>query len=260
VAGRRKMMLQRVIVHAAASVLVAAGIAEAQKPPKCSDIPISVQVLEFDADGDGDNDSALFGDSKGPTYTDGVDGVTNTAIYVCSGTYDATMRLGPLTRSKRSLGFAFPEPNAGSVVYGPAPEWAGTAFLAKPFMNIRNILWGRMQAVPQLMFTTRIGFSYISGPADKATYKLQFAPTGVQSGVPGNPAANDPDETTAATVQDIPGDCRNGGTTLDTWIVTVNPPAVGALMRDLSNGAEIHSGQYSMPFKLLITAQRCLPF
>jgi len=57
------MTARRIIVHATAIVLMAAGIASAQKTPKCSDIPITVTA--FDVTGDATNDSALSGDTKG---------------------------------------------------------------------------------------------------------------------------------------------------------------------------------------------------
>jgi hypothetical protein len=50
------------------------------------------------------------------------------------------------------------------------------------------------------------------------------------------------------------------GGTLDSWIVTVNSPAVGAVMRDSGKGSPVQSGQYTMLFKLIITAKSCLPF
>jgi len=31
-------------------------------------------------------------------------------------------------------------------------------------------------------------------------------------------------------------------------------------MRDVNNGSAVQSGQYSMPFKLMIGAKTCLPF
>jgi len=59
------MTARRIIVYATAIVLMAAGIASAQKTPKCSDIPITVTILAFDVTGDATNDSALSGDTKG---------------------------------------------------------------------------------------------------------------------------------------------------------------------------------------------------
>lgn len=240
---------------AAAFVLAVAGNAAAQKGGKCTDVSLSVQILAFDGDGNGSNDSVLAGDAKGNTYTNGADGVYNTVIHTCSGSNDATMGL---ITSRRSIQFSFPEPNAGSVSPGPEPAWVGSAFLAKPFMNVRNILWGRLNGYNT--FTTRMGFSQFKGPGDKASYALQFAPDATDSGAPGNADANQPEMTSPATVQDIPGDCRSGGTIPDKWIVTVGLPAVGALMRDQNNGASAQSGQYTMPFQVLITARGCLPF
>jgi hypothetical protein len=84
-------------------------------------------------------------------------------------------------------------------------------------------------------------------PGDKASYALLFAPTVTDSGVPGNPDANYVSETTPATVQDVPGTCRSvAGGTLDSWIVTVNSPAVGAVMRDSGKGSPVQSGQYKL--------------
>jgi len=135
-------------------------------------------------------------------------------------------------------------------------------------MNVRKILWNRI-AHPgdpaYRTFTTRMGFSLWNGPGDNKTdYALQFSPTSPDSGVTGNPDANLPFATTPATVQDIPGTCRDPGVvngTLDSWIVTVNAPSVGALMRSVNGGgASVQSGQYSMSFQLKITAKTCLPF
>ena len=112
---------------------MAAGIASAQKG-KCSDVRIDVAVVST-------ADSAPFDDGKGP-YQEGVSGAYNTVIHICSGSYDATMGL---ITSRRTIGFTFPPPIDGSVYPGPAPARANSSFLAKPFMNVRNILWGRMQ-------------------------------------------------------------------------------------------------------------------
>lgn len=252
-------MTARTLVGSAAMfLLVTAGAASAQKAQKCSDIPVSVQILSFDADGDGVNDSALAGDAKGAVYTDGADGVYNTVIHVCGSapSYDATMGL---VTSRRSLGFRFPPPTDGSLSPGPAPVWAdGATFLARPFLNVRRILWGRLNGVPT--FTTRMNISSITGPGDKASYTLLYAPSSPDSGVPGNPDANIPEETVGVTVQDVPGTCRSGGSVLDSWVVTAAAPSVAALMRNASGGALVQAGQYVMPFQLLISAKKCLPF
>ena len=174
-----------------------------------------------------------------------------------------------LITSRRSLGFTFPSPITDSVI-GDAPAWANSSFLAKPFMNVRNILWGRKNfCTTPCTFTTRIGFSYISGPGDNGTnYRLVHAPLLTDSLVFGTTEENFPKFTTPATVEDIPGNCRTvSGGSFDKWIVTVDSsvgtpdPAssVGTLMRDVNNGSAVQSGQYSMPFKLMIEAKTCLP-
>ena len=254
------MKVRNVTIHAAALVLLLAGSASAQKiaatgakPVKCTNPFTTVAVVATFAG------SALYQDIADKPYQEGVDGVYNTVVYACPGASgDATMGL---ITSRRSLGFRFPSPIVGSVI-GDAPAWANSSFLAKPFMNVRNILWGRKNsATTPNTFTTRIGFSYFSGPGDNGTnYRLVHAPRLTDSGVVGTTEENLPGATTPATVEDIPGNCRTvSGGTLDKWIVTVDP-SVGTLMRDVNNGSAVQSGQYSMPFKLMIEAKTCLPF
>lgn len=220
-------------------------------------IPVEITVVAFDVDGDGQDDSALYGDAKGATYVDGVDGVA-AVIQACSGSNDLTFNL--ITSGvRRSLGFVFPAPIEGSVSPGPAPVWVPGAFLAKSFINFRNILWGRSNG--QSTFTTRMNSGYVSPAGEKSTYHLRFAPVLNDAGIPGDPVSNQPNETTAVTVQDIPGTCRStAGGTLDTWLITVNLPAIGALVREGKGSTEYQSGQYFMPFQLLVKAKTCLPF
>jgi len=258
------MKARNVTIHAAALVLLLAGSASAQKvaaagakPVKCTNPATKVTILS----------GVLYGDAKGGVYTEGVDGVYNTVVWACPGaSNDATMGL---ITSRRSLGFTFPSPITDSVI-GDAPAWANSSFLAKPFMNVRNILWGRKNfCTTPCTFTTRIGFSYISGPGDNGTnYRLVHAPLLTDSLVFGTTEENSPNFTTPATVEDIPGNCRTvSGGSFDKWIVTVDSsvgtpdPAssVGTLMRDVNNGSAVQSGQYSMPFKLMIEAKTCLP-
>lgn len=263
---------------AAASVVgvVLLALATAQQPvaaakpaapaAKCTDVRLRVTIQPIDVDGDTANDSVLSGDSKGAIYQDRVDGVYNTVIHLCGGTpptYDATMGL---INSKRSIKFAFPAAVDGSAE-NPPPAWVPGTITAKPFMNIRNILWGRQHT--QLTFTTGMGFSYFKGPGDNSDYRLQFLPP-VTDAEPGDPTANTPYEAASVTVQDIPGTCRINPTngTLDSWIVTVNrsadsgfsapAPFLGTLRRDTNNGP-LQVGQYDMPFRLRLEALTCVP-
>lgn len=234
------------------------GNGTAQGGGKCNqDISLRVTVQPIAG-------SVLSGDGKG-AYQDALDGVYNTVVHFCSGTYDATMGL---VRSKRSMGLTFPTAIPGSNISGPSPVWANNVpFQVQPFFNVRDILWGRR--IGRSIFTTRMSFSGISGPGDTRSYGLRFLPfaTDALTGTPAHAPAdvNSPNETSYVTVQDIPGNCRERGTTLDKWFVTAtNVDAsgylqVGTLHKDVKN-TPVHSGQYILPFQLLIEAQSCLPW
>lgn len=214
-------------------------------PAKCTDVPLEVAVIAG---------GAIADDGKG-TYKHRVDGVYNTVIHLCGSnpTYDATMGL---INSKRSMKFTFPAPIDGSALNIP-PSWVPGTITAKPFMNIRKILWGRMNN--QLEFTTGMGFSYFKGPGDTSDYRLQFLPdTDATDPDPNDPEANQPNIASSVTVLDMPGNCRDGGTTLDSWLVTVHGPSVGTLRRDTSSGL-VQVGQYDMPFQLMLKAKSCVP-
>jgi hypothetical protein len=242
------MKVRYVTTYAAALVLLLGGGASAQvkgaKPVKCTNPSTEVTII---------SGGAVTDDTKG-SYQDGVSGVYNTVVYACPGASgDATMGL---VTSKRSIGFTFPASDAVN-----APAWTnGVKFYAKPFLNVRNILWGRRNGGVAI-FTTRMGFSSFNGPGDArgTDYALQFAPTVTDSGVPGSPEANVPDQTVAVTVVDNPRDCHTGGNVLDSWTVTVSDPYVGGLVRFVNNGSPVPAGQYTMPFTLLIRARTCLP-
>lgn len=235
-------------------------------PAKCADVRLKVTILPIDVNGDTINDSVLGGDGKGAIYQDRVDGVYNTVLHLCpasSATFDATMGL---INSKRSMTFRFPAPIAGSAE-NPPPAWVPGTITVKPFMNVRNILWGRQNH--SLSFTTGMGFSYFKGPGDSSDYRLQFLPP-VTDAEPGDPTANTPYEAASVTVQDVPGTCRSNptGGTLDSWTVTVNrsadallavpAPFAGTLRRDTNSGA-VQVGQYDMPFQLKLEALTCVP-
>lgn len=251
------MFSRRSILFATVAVLVMvlpAGNSDAAPKPTCTDVPIWITIVPIDG-------GVLGGDSKGSVYKGGVDGVNFTAINICgtSPTYDATLGLAA---SQRTMGFTFPSTIAGSIINGPSPVWAnGVQFPAKPILYVRNILWGRMNG--QYTFTTRMIVKSITGPGDKASYELRFQPTTVDAldNAPPFPDMNLPSETAVVTVQDTPGTCRTiPGGTLDSWIVTVDTPFVGTLYKlPTRGGSETHSGQYLMPFKLLVEAKSCVP-
>lgn len=240
---------------AGALVLLVAGNAAAQKgapsAPKCTpDVPLEVTIVPI-------TDGVLFADNKG-VYKDGVDGVSNTVIRRCSGSNDATMSLGT---SRRSVGFDFSDA-AGSISYTNWPTWArnpdGTyaQFATKPFLNVRNILWGRNGGVSPVdnryTFQTRLSIGYIKGLGDKSDYVLRFMPDGLAVPYP-NPLqvppadVNEPNDTVPVTVVDD-GAC--------TWTVTVDAPYVATLYKTTT---ETHAGQFYMPFQLQLKAKTC-PF
>ena len=255
------MRTRNIVVWGAALVLLVAGSAAAQGKGngaagkvKCTDPSIEITIVPTTS-------SALAGDSKGSVYTNGVDGVSAT-IFLCGVTnstyaYDAFLNLATSTRS---IAFTFPPAIAGSNIVGPSPVWAnGRPFLAKPVLHVRNLLWGRMNG--QLTFTTRVPIEFLLGPGNTARYDLRYQPLVVDALVnaPPFPDTNLPSETSAVTVQDIPGTCRTNSTgTLDSWIVTVDAPFLGTL--NMEDRAKTHSGQYTMPFQFLIKAKTCLPF
>lgn len=239
---RRSLAILSVVL-----VLMAAGTAAAQKA-KCTDPSTQVTIVPITG-------SAVSDDGKA-SYVDGVDGVYNTAIHLCGvgASYDATVGL---ITSRRSMGFTFPPSIDGSP---NAPAWAnGTKFMTKPFLNVRNILWGRRNSQPT--FTTRMSIGYIKGPGDSSDYFLKFlAP--YASAFDGNVPTSDvntPDDTVTVTVTDNLGTCANGVPA--SWTVTIDSPFVGTLYKGASGRTpDLHAGQYSMPFQLIITAKTCLPW
>lgn len=210
--------------------------------------------------------ATIKSDGLGIPYQNGVDGVNDTAIQSCSGSYDATMNL---SRSKRSVSMQFPAPL--DVDPGPAPSFAGgQAFPAKATFNIRNVLdsGNITSASPATIFYTVMTVQF---PApDGNTYRLFFNPT--------DPCPTSPVGTFCPPVSDI-GSIQNMNTQYSTsWVkVTYTPPTydqqsgkiityatwlVDGEMLDseghlqvgaLGNGSNIQVGQYVMPFQILIT-------
>lgn len=225
---------------AAALILAAAGEAAAQKN-KCADWPLEVSITPVVG-------GVLFGDSKGVTYRNGVDGVGNTVIHICSGSYDATVGLNG---SRRHMGFDFSSFIADA--NASWPTWTDDQFLTKPFMNVRNVLWGRknLPAVDgTFTFETRMSIGYIKGAGDRSDYVLRFFPTAVSPGPGVTPAAPPFDDATVPVlVVDNPATC--------TWTVTVPPDYVGGLYK---TSTDAFAGHYHMPFQLTLRATAgCTP-
>jgi len=257
-----------VVIGVALLALLAGSSAAAQTRVKgkttCTDVPIRISIV--------DGSGVLTNDGKG-YYETNKDGVNFAMINICgsSPTYDATMGLVPSTRV---IGFTFQPALAGSIIDRPSPVWAnGTGFWAKPIIYVRNILWGRMNGVYD--FTTRVIIKNIVGPKDSTPYDLRIQAGDVDAldNPPPFSDINLPSETGTVRVQDLPGTCRTTtGGSMDQWIVTVNPSHVGTdpltdptlyvgtLYREtVRSDRGGHSGQYTVPFKLWIEAQTCIP-
>jgi hypothetical protein len=231
------MKTAMLVMGVVALTTMGATDALAQKT-RCTDVPLTVEILAIGPD---DDTGALDGDGKGRIYIDGVDGVYNTAINVCAGSYDATVGL---VTSRRSMAMRFPGHPAG-------PVWVGSDILAKPYLNVRDLLWGRRNG--RDTFTTWMTFGFIKGAGDKSDHVLRFkadvtdAPDQRQTGSePG---------TVPVTVQEaLPVACAVGSRY--SWTVTTLPgPSVGALYKTSTNAP---AGTYDMPFSLKFATKGCV--
>jgi hypothetical protein len=214
-----------------------ASDALAQKT-KCANPQLTVEILPIGPDGTG----ALDGDSKGRTYIEGVDGVYNTVINVCSGSYDSTFGL---VTSRRSMVMRFPDHPDG-------PVWVGSDILAKPYMNVRDLLWGRRNGTAT--FTTWMTFAYIKGPGDKSDHVLRFKADVTDAPVV-RQTESEPGTVPVTVQEDAPVACTGGGAR-HSWTVTTLPaPAIGALYKSQTDTA---AGTYDMPFRLRFTTKGCV--
>lgn len=241
------------------------------KPPRCSDVPISVTFVGTTA-----APAAISNDVSNIAYQNGVDGVAAVIHYNmdCGGTRDATLNLG---NSKRSLMMQFPNPIPGSIVVAGPPSFAGgSGFATQNFINIRNIVGYNTQGLtPGVAATyyTKITSSNIVGP-DGNSYDLVLFPD--NSTCPAICAStndgtglyhNSPVQAAWSKVTYTPRDTSQPWSlsNADSWVVdgemTSNePPATSntyeraTLFFVSRRGATTHYGQYSMPFKILITA------
>jgi hypothetical protein len=252
--------------------------ANAGKPTRgCSDVPVT---MTFVAPATGT--AALSNDDPSKVYQNGVDGIANEVIHFnndCNGSRDATIKWGNGPKAKRKLRLQFPNAVPGSLIQGGPPSFAGGAsFLSFGFLNIRNLTgYTVIQPGVAATYYTRATFNYITGP-DGASYRLSFypddyaCPTGQVcvpdfTGDPGNsPIKNQPVETAWVKITYVPRDMSQpwSSTNTDEWIVegtltTAEDPVIQRGTLILNDGSFTHYGQYSMPFKILITAQTALP-
>ncbi len=229
----------------------------------CADVPIS---WVFEATTTSELPSAITDDGKG-AYKPG-NGV-NSVIHFgkdCNGSKDATLALG--RRSSRTLSMNFPAAIAGSIIEDLPPDFAGDDPIAtQPFLLIYNLIGYPEVKTGATTWYTKFMANYIKGP-DGLDYILAFQPFDcpiglipcVDSPTPdGDPSSNQNAPVSAAWVKVnyIPA----SGGTLDQWIVegefTYDGDPIVQRGTLLSSG--VHRGQYSMPFRIRITALAPLP-
>ena len=248
-----------------------AAMASGARPTaQCSDVPISVTFMATTA-----APAALSNDLPTSAYTNGVDGVGAVIHYNmdCSGTRDATLNLGS---SKRALVIQFPSPIPGSIIVAGPPSFAGgSAFAVQNFINIRNIVGYNSPGItPGVAATyyTKITSSNIVGP-DHNSYDLVLFPD--NSTCPAICVAtndgttlnhNSPVQAAWSKVTYTPRDTSQPWslTNADTWVVdgemTSNEPPETSNVYEratlflVGRKGTTHYGQYSMPFKILVTA------
>jgi hypothetical protein len=233
--------------------------------PQCTDLPISLTFLPTTV-----APAAISNDNPMTAYQNGVSGVSAVIHYnmACDGTRDATLNLN---NSKRTLVMQFPNavPGSTTIQAGPASFAGGAAFATQAFFNVHNILgYGLLTPGVAAVFYTKVTSTF---PApDRKTYRLALYPDnftcpGVCSPVPDGTSTtlNQPVETEWAKVTYTPRDTTQPWslTNADSWVVdgeltsaTDTVVERATLLLEGRSNSFIHYGQYSMPFKILVTA------
>jgi hypothetical protein len=224
----------------------------------CRDIPVRVTLFAnavTDAETGTTVAAALQSDGAGE-YING--NSASAVIKICSGTKDAVVNV---SGTKRRFTFAFGAPIDGSVVQA-APSWVPGQYAVTGWINVRNITFSKQP------FTTHMGATF-TGP-DRATYRLGFDPYDVDapdlhSGSTLSAMDNTPYATSPAVVYpSYPEVCGPGA--MPTWLVRGTTPnsngmlEVATLHKVPSKGAQIHQGQYSLPFEMRIEAMQCFAY
>lgn len=241
---------------------------------KCADIPLSMTFLAPTG-----APASIWNDVPNTAYQNGVSGV-GAFIHInsdcVSGTHDAIL---DLLTAKRTVWMQYPEAIPGSIILlGPASFAGGSAFETKAHIDFHNIT-GYTVLTPGTAATFYITVgSTFTGP-DGKSYQLRFhpdmstCPFGAVcapdlEGSTNASGMNLPVETDWALVTYTPRDrSRPWSTTnADQWIVDGEVSTSGVYERStlFYNGrnccsTQTHYGQYSMPFKLSITALAPLP-
>jgi hypothetical protein len=257
-------------------ILSLAGSVFAGKPSSnCVDVPISWEFL-----GDESGPEAILSDGAGP-YSQGINGVGNSVIHAagnCAGSAQ-TSKDGTLAFSRtstRKLRIKMGTHIDGSIIEsGPVP-FENSDFLTKGFLNIRNLIGYPSVVTGQaaVYYTKASGqfpapnasknedsYHWVSIPDDYTcpageTCVPNFTPTPY----PAN--SNQPLETAWVKVTYMP---RNLAlpwslSNTDKWLVegeTILPE--DSIIQPVTFLHPNHNGQYSFPFKILVTALAKLP-
>jgi hypothetical protein len=268
-----------------APILALGGIATASgapKPPSCSNVPTSFVFMDPTA-----ASPAIWDDGLG-SYKDGAGGVSALIFYNndCNGSRDARL---DLSASTRTLTMQFPVAIPNSLIAGqggPASFAGGVAFPTHDAFLIRNIVGHNTSGITPSEGTTQgVAATYytkvtypFTGPDGQGYRVMSFpdnttCPAICVSGVNDvtDPLNNLPVQAAWAKVTYMPRDVSQpwSETNKDTWLVegevtTNEPPAPdayyqrgtlwGPAPRHGKTTVMVHFGQYSMPYKILVTA------
>ena len=229
-------------------------------PAKCQDLPARVTIFNNAV-----TDPSTGASTASALRSDGGGEYTTASIKVCSGTNDVVT-----TSGSRTFTYAFPAPIAGSVIES-APTWVPGTYAVSGSIVVHNILYNKGS---NSTFATMAG-SMFTVPGDRATYRFGFK--GASPDLPNAPNSEDPGRTPGdntplpsspvVVYPTYPLVCGPGqmpqwrviatspnfpGTTLE--VGTLHKPGPG------KNAADVHEGQYSMPFEMVIQAMQCFAY
>jgi hypothetical protein len=208
---------------------------------------------------DGVTSNAIQGD--GAPYVDGQPGVT-AVIYVCSGSYDATLLLG----HGRTLTFSFTRLLASNS-YTPSWALSGSTASGTGFLNVRNILFvpAGTDRNQEYTFTTAFG----ANPPQGDGFRMVNPSTDAPVGNFGAALVNSPYPNSLVIIHHCPAGanttaCPN--TMHETWFAypDPNPTAsgvgqsgnpiaqVGTIVATVKNN-QVNAGEFGMPFYFKIS-------
>jgi hypothetical protein len=231
--------------------------AEAQKSGGCVNPSIQWTINPMYIDGT--TPSAIQGD--GSPYIDGQPGVT-ALIYVCSGSFDATLLLG----HNRTLSFDFSRLLASN---SNTPSWAlnGGTQSGTGFLNVRYILFvpAGTDRNHEYTFNTWLG----SNPPQGGNFRMANPSPDPPLTGGGGAFVNTPYPNSLIVVHHCPANSNTAtcpNITHETWFAypSPNPTASGVGQTGLpitqvgtllttAHGSQVNAGQFSMPFYFAIS-------